>query len=428
MITQDAPVLAPVAKPSANGRMAPAPVPVRRKRRGVRRAGWAAAALAVLALAVWALSPSPLAVETAAVARGALRVTVDEDGVTRVQDRYLISAPVAGRLLRVTLEEGDAVEPGMVVARIAAAPLDTRTADQARARVEAAGAGVRQAEAALAQRRAELAQSRREAGRARVLADAGAMSDQAREQAETAAELRLRSVSAARASLGAAAAELSAARAALAGADPQRVAAATVTEVRSPVRGRVLRVGQRSETPVAPGAPLVELGDANALEIRVDVLSADAVRIEPGMPIVVEEWGGPGELRGRVRTVSPTAFTHVSALGVEEQRVNVIGDLVASSARLGDGYRVEARIVTWESPRVLKVPVSALFRRGAGWAVFVVEDGRARLRHVAVGHRGESEAEVLGGVPAGERVVLYPSDRVEHDVRVRAAVAANQNR
>jgi HlyD family secretion protein len=138
--------------------------------------------------------------------------------------------------------------------------------------------------------------------------------------------------------------------------------------------------------------------------------------------------GRGGELRGRVRTVSPTAFTHVSALGVEEQRVNVVGDLVATSARLGDGYRVEARIVTWQSADVLKVPVSALFRRGAGWAVFVVENGRARLRPVTLGHRGESEAEVLGGLAAGERVVLYPSDRVEDGVRVRAAAVANQDR
>jgi HlyD family secretion protein len=168
-----------------------------------------------------------------------------------------------------------------------------------------------------------------------------------------------------------------------------------------------------------PGAALVELGDANALEVRVDVLSTDAVRIAPGMPLRVEEWGGDGVLQGRVRTVSPTAFTHVSALGVEEQRVNVVADLLSTSARLGEGYRVEARIVTWERADVLKVPVSALFRRGAGWGAFVVEAGRARPRDVRVGHRGESEAEVLGGLRAGERVILYPSDRVDDGVWVK---------
>ncbi|HEX8904614.1 MAG TPA: HlyD family efflux transporter periplasmic adaptor subunit, partial [Longimicrobiaceae bacterium] len=181
---------------------------------------------------------------------------------------------------------------------------------------------------------------------------------------------------------------------------------------------RVLKVAQQSETAVAPGAPLVELGDANALEIQVDVLSADAVRIRPGMPILVEEWGGSEPLRGTVRTVSPTAFTHISALGVEEQRVNVVGDLAATAARLGDGYRVETRIVTWEEPSVLKVPGSALFRRGTGWGVFVVDAGRARLRPVTIGHRGESEAEVLGGLQPGDRVILYPSDQVGDGVRV----------
>ena len=228
-----------------------------------------------------------------------------------------------------------------------------------------------------------------------------------------------RSVAAALSDVRAAGAERGPARAALAGANPQRVAGATVTEVRSPVAGRVLRVAQRSEAVVAPGAPLVELGDARVLEVLVDVLSGDAVRIEPGMPVLVEEWGGPGVLRARVRTVSPNAFTHVSALGVEEQRVNVVGDLAGSSPRLGDGYRVEARIVTWQAADVVKVPVSAVFRRGAGWGVFVVQGGRARLRGVTLGHRGEAEAEVVDGLRPGETVVLYPSDRISEGVRVR---------
>jgi len=418
MIAQLNRIAAPPAPIPTNGRPAAAERFARRRRR-LRRARWALFGLVVAALVAWALWPVPLAVETAAVARGPLRTTVDEDGITRVQERYVISAPVAGRLLRVALEEGDTVAPGQVVARIAAAPLDARTAEQARARVAAAAAAVRQAEAAAGERRAELAQAQREARRARVLAEAGALSDAAREQAETAAEVRERALVSARSALRGAEAELAAARAALAGADPRAVAAATVTEVRSPVRGRVLRVAQQSETAVVPGTPLVELGDANALEVLIDVLSADAVRIAPGMPLLVEEWGGDGVLRGRVRTVSPTAFTHVSALGVEEQRVNVVADLLSTSARLGEGYRVEARIVTWERPDVLKVPASALFRRGAEWGAFVVEAGRAHPRDVLVGHRGESETEVLSGLRAGDRVILYPSDQVGDGVRVR---------
>ena len=385
----------------------------------MRRLAWAAAALALLALVLWTMRPVPLEVETARVARGPLRVTVDEDGVTRVHDRYVIAAPVAGRLLRVALEEGDAVAPGEVVARIAAAPLDARTLEEARARVAAAEATEREAGAALAQLRVGLAQARRDARRVRTRERAGAVSEHDAELAETEAEVRSRAVAAAEARVRAAAADARAARAALSDADAGRVAGATVTPVRSPVRGRVLRVAQESESPVVPGTALVELGDAAALEVLVDVLSTDAVAIRPGMPMVIEEWGGSGPLRGRVRTVSPAAFTKVSALGVEEQRVNVVGDLLEPPAGLGTGYRVEARIVTWEAADVLKVPVSSLFRSGDGWGVFVVEAGRARLRTVTVGHRGEAEAEVLGGLRAGEAVVLYPSDKVGDGVRVR---------
>jgi HlyD family secretion protein len=413
IVSAPEPVPAPV-----NGRIAPAPKPPK-KRRNLRRWAWAAAALALLALAAWAMRPVPVDVETAAVARGPLRVTVDEDGVTRVQERYAIAAPVAGRLLRVELREGDAVAAGDVVARIAAPPLDARTVRQGQAGVAAAEAVWREAGAALAAREAELAQARRETRRMRVLEQAGALSRQALEQAETAEQVKTRAVSAAAARVRAAAADLEAARAALSGADPAALAAETVTEVRSPVRGRVLRVAQESETPVAPGTPLVELGDAQALEVLVDVLSTDAVRIRPGMPVLVEEWGGPGVLEGRVRTVSPSAFTRVSALGVEEQRVNVVADLLAPGGPLGEGYRVEARIVTWEGANVLKVPLSALFRHGAGWAVFVADAGRARLRPVTLAHRGEEEAEVVDGLRAGESVILYPSDEIAAGVRVR---------
>jgi HlyD family secretion protein len=385
----------------------------------VRRLAWAAAALVLLALGVWSMRPAPLEVETARVARGPLRVTVDEDGVTRVRDRFVIAAPVAGRLLRVDLDEGDAVAAGEVIARIAAAPLDARTVEQGQARVAAAEAAAREAGAALGQLRAQLAQARRDAGRIRTLERAGAISEARAEQAETEVTVRERGVASAQARVRAAEAEVRSARAALSDADPGRVADATVTLVRSPVRGRVLRVAQESETPVAPGTPLVELGDAEALEVLVDVLSTDAVRIRPGMPMVIEEWGGSGALRGEVRTVSPAAFTKVSALGVEEQRVNVVGDLADAPGDLGAGYRVEARIVAWEAAGVLKVPTSSLFRSGSGWGVFVVEAGRARLCKVAVGHRGEAEAEVLGGLRAGETVVLYPSDKVADGVRVR---------
>lgn len=412
------------APPAANGRTplaaATTPKPPRRRVRG-RRLAWAAAALLLAAFGVWSMRPAPLDVETATVERGSLRVTVDEDGVTRLRERYVVAAPVSGRLLRVELEEGDSVRAGDVVARIAAPPLDGRTAEQARARVAAADAAVREAGASVAQLRAGLAQARRDAGRVRTLERAGAVSEHDAELAETEAEVRARAVSAAEARLRGAQADVRAARAALADADPARPADATVTEVRAPVRGQVLRVAQESETPVVAGTPLVELGDAAGLEVLVDVLSADAVRIRPGMEVVVDEWGGAGMLLGTVRTVSPNAFTRISALGVEEQRVNVVGDLADPPAGLGAGYRVEARVVTWDGPNVVKVPHSALFRSGGGWAVFVVTAGRARLREVSAGHRGAAEAEVLGGLRPGEVVVVYPSDKVGDGVRVRSS-------
>ena len=377
-----------------------------------------ALALVVLFFVVSALRPKPLEVDAAAVTRGPLRVTVDEDGVTRVQDRYVITAPVAGRVGRIALKEGDVVRAGQVVARMASAPLDVRSGMQSTAAVSAAQAAVAQADARVSEARAALEQARREARRARTLAEAGALSEQAREQADLAAVSRQRELEAAQAASRAAQADVRAARAALVDASPSGPAS-SATEVRSPVRGRVLRVARQSEGTVAPGEPLVELGDAAALEVVVDVLSTDAVRVQPGMPLLIEEWGGGQTLRGRVRTVSPGAFTKVSALGVEEQRVNVIGDLVDAPGPLGDGYRVEARIVTWEGDRVLKAPVSALFRAGDDWSVFVIQDGRARLRKVRVGHRGDAEAEILSGLREGEPVIVFPSDQVADGVLVK---------
>jgi HlyD family secretion protein len=391
--------------------------PPRARRR--RRVAWVLAALLAAAAAVWALRPSPLEVETAVVDRGPLRETVDEDGATRVRDRFAVAAPVGGRLVRIDLEEGDAVAAGEVVARIAAPPLDPRTAGEGAGRLAAARAGVRQAEARVAQAAAAHAQALRESERARVLADAGALSRQEREEAELQAATRAREVDAARALAAAAAAEATAAEGALRDAAPEGGVRGPVVEVRAPVAGRVLRVAERSGRTVAAGTPLVELGDARALEVVVDVLSADAVRIAPGMRVEIGEWGGEGILPARVRTVSPAAFTRVSALGVEEQRVNVVIDLEAAPAALGDGYRVEARIVTWESAAAPRVPAGALFRSGDGWTVFVVDGGRARLRAVETGRRGEGWVEVVSGIAAGEAVVMYPGDRVEAGMRVR---------
>jgi HlyD family secretion protein len=373
--------------------------------------------VAVVAGVAAALRPDAIEVETAPAARAPMRVTVDAEGRTRVRDRFVVAAPVAGRLERVRLAEGDAVRAGDVVARIAPAPLDEPTARQALARLaaaraQAAGAGDRLGVAAAAD-----AQARRDVARTRRLVEAGAAAPRALEEAELAARARAGELAAARAQLTAARAEVAQAAAVV---PVERGGAGGTVVVRAPAAGRVLRLAEPSERVVATGAAIAELADTRGLEVTADVLSTDAARVRPGMSVLLEGWGGPQPLRGRVRLVEPAAVTRVSALGVEEQRVDVVIDVTAPPAALGDGYRVDARIVVWERGDVLTVPAAALVRDGAGWAAFVVRDGRARRQPLAIGELGGGGAQVLGGVRAGERVVAFPSDKIRDGVRVAA--------
>jgi HlyD family secretion protein len=373
-------------------------------------------AAAVVAGLVEAWRPKPLPVDLATVTRGAMIVTIEEDGRARVKDRYVVAAPLAGSLDRPALRAGDAVQVGTVLAGLVplASPLlDARTRAELEARSAQAEDARRQADAGIVRAEAALALARAASGRATLLASRGAASRVDEERA--ALELRALEAEVASARFGArvAAHQVTLARAAL-GAVGARLGAPPLV-LASPVTGRVLRVFHPSGGPVAPGAPLFELGDPAALEVVVDVLSSDAVSVRPGARVELDRWGGPHLLRGRVRLVEPSAFTRLSALGVEEQRVDVVIDLVEPRARwaaLGDGYRVEARIVDWESAEVLRVPASAVFRRGAGWAVFRVEEGVARLRLLGIGRRNGLEVEVLRGLAAGDRVVAHPSDRV----------------
>jgi HlyD family secretion protein len=398
-----------------------------------RRWVWALAAIAVALAFWWLWRPRPIAVDVAVVTRGPLVVTVDEEGETRVRQRYVVAAPTSGRLLRIDLDEGDRVEAGQAVARIEPAPLGPRDLAAARARLEAAQATERAAAARLGRAAAALAQARRDAARAEQLHGSGAISDDAREKARLAETSAAREHEEARHAADAAAHEVEAARALLIAAhagvaapDPVDEPAVGVpcagavpcVEVLAPVDGRVLRIPERSERIVLAGTPLLEVGDPDDLEIVADLLSRDAVRVRPGARVRIEEWGGPEALEARVRRVDPSGFTKVSALGVEEQRVNVVADLVTPEPRLGDGFRVEVRIVVWEAPDVLRVPASALFRAGPDWAVFAIEGGRARQRIVAVGEVASFEAEVREGLAEGDRVVLHPSDRVRDGVRV----------
>ncbi len=413
--------VAPPPAPTPPAAPPPDDAPHRPARRRVGRRGvYVGAALLLVLVVVWSMRPSPLEVEVAAIDSGPLRVTIDEEGVTRLADRYRIAAPVAGRLLRIALREGDAVRAGQPVARIVPNPLDPRTLEAARARIAAAEAALRQSTARADQAREATEQAERELPRRRTLAAAGAISRESLEQLELATAARRHDQESARAVREAAAADVRAARAALldasVGVGP---AAAGLVEVRAPVSGRVLRIAEASERAVAPGEPLIDVGGSRTLEVAVDVLTTDAVRIRPGTPLLIDDWGGGQTLQGRVRSIEPEAFTRISALGVEEQRVKVIGDLLSVPPALGVGYRVEARFVVWSSPEVVRVPVGALFRAGGDWKTFVVEGGRARLRQVRVGARGEEMAQVLGGLRPGEAVVLYPSDKLEAGSRIR---------
>lgn len=388
-------------------------------RGGLRTIFWLVGVV-IVALVLWlALRPSAVPVDSAVVDRGPLRVTVDEEGMTRVRDRYVISAPVAGLLAPCPLEEGDRVSAGAVVARLYPLPLDARGREQAEARLAVARAEKRAAEAAVGEAEVQLRDARRVRDRKTPLTESGALAAEELDRAETevrTAESRLE-VAGNRAR--AADFEVQASRAALMETGSGTGSPAAPVEVRSPATGRVLGVHEECERVVPAGQPIVDVGDPSRLEIVTDVLTTEAVGVRPGDRMLLVGWGGADTLEARVRRVEPSAFTKLSALGVEEQRVNVIGDLEESANALGDGYRVEVRIVVWQGERVLRVPSGALFRDGEGWSAFAIRESRARRSPVAVGHRTAETTEVLGGLEEGERVILYPGDRVRDGDRVR---------
>lgn len=371
-------------------------------------------------------------VEAATVSREALREIVAEEGYTRIRARYAVAAPVAGKLGRIDLEPGDWVKAGQAVATLYPMPEGTRDLAATRAQLQAAEAGVSEATAMVEQYAAQSTQLSREAERTRALAEAGAVSRQARERDEVAALTAARQLEAARASLTAANAELARSRSALVGADVRAERAGSggalvgtngrgrgAVNVIAPVSGRVLQVMEQSERSVMAGTPLLELGDTHGLEAVVEVLSEDAVRLSAGNPASLVGWGGPTPLTGRVRLVEPDAFTKLSALGVEEQRVRVIVDIDSAPAALGSGFRVEARLVSWEAPDVLTVPMSALFQRDGEWQLFAIMDGRAALKTVTIGRRNAERAELLSGLVEGDSVVVFPSADVKDGVRVK---------
>jgi HlyD family secretion protein len=383
--------------------------------------GLTTGALAVVALA-WLFRPRPIPVETATVERGAFTLTVEEDGITRVRDRYVVTTPVAGLLLRPTLRAGARVARGEVVAVIvpnAAQMLDARTRLELGAQVESSAARASRARSLMRQTEAAALQAESEHRRLEELGAQGFASQTERERSGLTLELRRKDAEAARFEADAAEHDLQQARAALRQGDPARDAGRNSWSLRAPVDGVVLAVREENETALGVGAPVLDIADVRRLEARIDVLSTEATRIRENA--FVELDAGDVRLAGRVRRIEPSGYTKVSALGIEEQRVDVLVDLLpnpASLERVGDGYRVDAAIEIAREENVLRIPLSALFRHGQDWATFRVVGDRARLTAVRIGQRGQELATVLGGLEDGAVVIEYPSDAVRDGARV----------
>jgi HlyD family secretion protein len=389
-------------------------------KRTIKRLFGAAVVLGLLGVVAWTLRPKPLAVETGRVARGHMQVTIDEDGQTRAHDRFTLAAPIAGRLSRIRLHEGDAVSPQTVIATISPLPIDAREVARTKAEIESLEALKKEAVQYVERAEADHEQTQRDVVRYTDLQRQDVVPRQTLEQAQTAEKRAAKELAGARFKVQSAEAEVARARAGLISIEETQEKSSKIVELRSPVASRILRILEPSEHVVTAGTPVVMLSNPSKIEIVIDLLSTDAVKVKPGADVSIEGWGGPKTLRARVRMVEPYGFTKVSALGIEEQRVNVIADFLDSPVGLGDGYRVEARIVIWENPDVLIAPGSALFRDGDGWSVFVVEAGRALRKSVGVGHRNALETEIIRGLNPGEEVILHPPNDLKEGVAVAA--------
>jgi len=388
-----------------------------------RRAFLAAIAVLIAAGLFYGFRPQPVAVDVSTVTRSPLRVTVEQEGRTRVVDRYVISAPVAAYAQRIDFEVGDTVaksEPLVQLEPLRAEVLDPRQQAAAEARLSAAKAAVSAAEQDVEAAKADADLAHNELKRIRKLHADGHIGQDAEDRAKAESERSSARLRSARFAADVARYEMEVARTALQFAAKPAADQESIT-VRAPVAGAILKIPRKSEGVVAAGQALMEIGDPRALEVEVDVLSADAVRLQPGTRVEFERWGGEGKLEGRVRVVEPVGFTKVSALGVEEQRVWVIVDFTSPASQwqlLGDGYRVEARFILWEDSNVLQVADSALFRDGDGWALFKIKNDRAVKIDVRVGQRNGLHAQILSGVEEGDRVIVHPDEQISDGVAV----------
>jgi HlyD family secretion protein len=401
----------------------------------LRRAGWTLALAAVLAVAVWMAWPAPVGVDLATVKRGPIEVTVDDDGKTQVEHVYTVSAPIAGKVLRISLPAGkhpgslhvgDRVMANETVVAVMqpSVPgfIDVRSRVQLEAELAAADAAVKQGEAEVRRLEAAITFSRLELKRAETLLRTRNVSEEAADKARLEVDTNEAALASARAQVELRRSVRASFEARLMdpSSAPSPADGSCCIQIRSPVTGHILKIIQESEAVVPAGAPLVEIGDPLDLQVVADLLSSDAVQIRPGATVRIDGWGGPA-LEGRVRRVDPAGFLKVSALGIEEQRVKTTIDFTGpaeSRSLLGHDFRVIVHVTVWKADDALSVPIGALFRKGEDWAVFTVRDGRARTTVVQVGHRNNRQAEILSGLEPGHVVVLHPSDRVGEGTRV----------
>jgi len=370
--------------------------------------------------------PRPVPADIVKVSRGPMSVTIEEEGKTRVKDRFILSAPVAGFMRRIELEAGDPVKKGQPLIELEplrSTVLDPRSRAEAEAAVEAAEAALKAAKENVGAATADAEYAKSNLERIKRLYEAGYAAKETLDQAESEAK-RTESIRlSAEAQVKVARSELEKVRASLFDLTSGGVKNShRIVTILAPVEGRILKIHRESEGVVNSGDALVEIGDPGKLEVRVEVLSTDAVKIKPGTPVLFERWGGDSPLSGRVRIVEPAGFTKISSLGVEEQRVLVVADITSLPENwqgLGDEYRVEAQFIIWEAKDVLQVLASALFRKDDKWAVFAVENNRSRLREVEVGQRNGLIAEILSGLAEGEIVITHPSDLIKDGIRVK---------
>ena len=400
-----------------------------------KRAGWSFALIAAVAAAVWFAWPAPIGVDLVTATNGPMEVTVDDEGKTQVRHVYTVSAPIAGKVLRISHPSGEqgisrhvgdtvVADETVVAVMQPTTPgfIDVRSREQLEAELTAADAAVKQGEAEVRRIEAALAFSRTELQRARTLARSQNISPQALDKATLEVDVNEAALASAKAQV-----ELrrsmrtsAAARLMNPSSAPKPADAACCIQIRAPVTGRILKIIQESEAAVPAGAPLVEIGDPLDLEVAVDLLSTDAVQIAPGAPVRIDGWGGPA-VQGRVTRVDPAGFLKISALGIEEQRVRTTIDFVDTAeawSRLGHEFRVLVHVTVWKADSALTVPIGALFRKGDDWAVFAAKDGRARTTLVKIGRRNNRMAEVLSGISPGIQVVLHPSDRIRDGIAI----------